>query len=124
MALGDAIHEDQNQNGRLDPIHSGVPSHHIMMIFLRLPVITQFSDLPVNFCGIGNHRSGFTIISGYVFHIGLFITILLYAPHILVFSSGDMTPFELHVFRRDLDQSITLESNLLGEIKFVDPEQL
>lgn len=46
-----------------------------------------------------------------------------YTPHILVFSSGDMTPFELRVLRRDLDQSITLESNLLGDIKFVDPEQ-
>jgi nitrate reductase gamma subunit len=30
-------------------------------------------------------RSTFTLIAGYVFHIGLFITILLYAPHILVF---------------------------------------
>ena len=46
-----------------------------------------------------------------------------YAPHVLVFSSGDMTPFELHVLRNDLDQSITLESNLLGDIKFVEPEQ-
>jgi general secretion pathway protein H len=46
-----------------------------------------------------------------------------YAPHVMVFSSGDMTPFELQVLRRDLDQSITLESNLLGDIKFVDPDQ-
>lgn len=45
-----------------------------------------------------------------------------YAPHILVFSSGDMTPFELHVQRQDLDQVIVLESNLLGDIKFQDPE--
>jgi hypothetical protein len=45
-----------------------------------------------------------------------------YAPHILVFSSGDMTPFELHVQRQDLDQLIVLESNLLGDIKFQDPE--
>ena len=49
--------------------------------------------------------------------------ITAYAPHVLVFSSGDMTPFELHVLRNDLDQSITLESNLLGDIKFVEPEQ-
>ena len=47
-----------------------------------------------------------------------------YAPHILVFSSGDMTPFELQLLRNDLDQSIMLESNLLGDIKIVDPEQL
>lgn len=45
-----------------------------------------------------------------------------YAPHILVFSSGDMTPFELRVQRQDLDQLIVLESNLLGDIKFQDPE--
>lgn len=31
------------------------------------------------------HRSGFTIIAGYVFHIGLFIVIFLFVPHILVF---------------------------------------
>ena len=30
-------------------------------------------------------RSGFTIISGYVFHIGLFVVIFLFVPHILVF---------------------------------------
>lgn len=32
-------------------------------------------------------RSSFTIISGYVFHIGLFVVIFLLAPHILVFDS-------------------------------------
>ena len=30
-------------------------------------------------------RSSFTVISGYVFHIGLFVTIFLFAPHILLF---------------------------------------
>ncbi len=30
-------------------------------------------------------RSGFTVIAGYVFHIGLFIVIFLFVPHILVF---------------------------------------
>ncbi len=30
-------------------------------------------------------RSKFTIIAGYVFHIGLFITIFLFVPHILLF---------------------------------------
>jgi len=29
-------------------------------------------------------RSTFTIVAGYIFHIGLFITIFLYAPHILL----------------------------------------
>jgi nitrate reductase gamma subunit len=36
-------------------------------------------------------RSGFTIVSGYIFHIGLFITIFLYAPHILLIK--DITGF-------------------------------
>lgn len=47
-----------------------------------------------------------------------------YAPHILVFSSGDMTPFELHVLRPDMDQAISLESNVLGDIKFSEDEEL
>ena len=51
------------------------------------------------------------------------VGVTAYAPHVLVFSSGDMTPFELHVLRNDLDQSVVLESNLLGDIKFVEPEQ-
>ena len=33
-------------------------------------------------------RSGFTIVSGYVFHIGLFIVIFFYVPHILVFEKA------------------------------------
>ena len=33
-------------------------------------------------------RSSFTVISGYLFHIGLFITIFLYTPHILLFESA------------------------------------
>lgn len=32
-------------------------------------------------------RSSFTIITGYVFHIGLFVVIFLLAPHILVFDN-------------------------------------
>ena len=33
-------------------------------------------------------RSGFTVVSGYIFHIGLFIVIFLFVPHILVFESA------------------------------------
>jgi general secretion pathway protein H len=47
-----------------------------------------------------------------------------FAPHILVFSSGDMTAFELRILQPDLDQSVVLESNLLGDIKFVEAESL
>jgi len=31
-------------------------------------------------------RSTFNVVAGYVFHIGLFITLFLFAPHILLFS--------------------------------------
>ena len=30
-------------------------------------------------------RSTFTIVAGYVFHLGLFVTIFLFAPHVLLF---------------------------------------
>ena len=30
-------------------------------------------------------RSTFTIVSGYIFHIGLFVTIFLFAPHIIIY---------------------------------------
>jgi len=33
-------------------------------------------------------RSGFTVVSGYIFHIGLFIVIFLFVPHILVFEEA------------------------------------
>jgi general secretion pathway protein H len=46
-----------------------------------------------------------------------------YAPHVLIFSSGDMTPFELHIRRPDQDQGVVLEANLLGDIKFASDEE-
>ena len=46
-----------------------------------------------------------------------------YAPHVLVFSSGDMTPFELHIIHSELDQVVMLESNLLGDIKFSEEDE-
>lgn len=33
-------------------------------------------------------RSAFTVVAGYVFHIGLFIVIFLFVPHIMVFQSA------------------------------------
>lgn len=46
-----------------------------------------------------------------------------YAPHVLIFSSGDMTPFELHILRPSDEQAVVLESNLLGDIKVADNEE-
>jgi len=45
-----------------------------------------------------------------------------YAPHVMVFSSGDMTPFEIHLRRPDLDQVVMLQGDILGDVRFVDPE--
>ena len=45
-----------------------------------------------------------------------------YAPHVLIFSSGDMTPFELRIVEPDRNQDVVLESDILGEIKFADEE--
>lgn len=42
-----------------------------------------------------------------------------YAPHIMIFSSGDSTPFELRVVNRALDQIAILEGDVLGQIKIL-----
>jgi len=45
-----------------------------------------------------------------------------YAPHVLIFSSGDMTPFELH-FVRTIDAStVVIRGDLTGTVEFVDDE--
>ena len=45
-----------------------------------------------------------------------------YAPHVLIFSSGDMTPFELSI-RRVTDQlAVALKGDLLGNIEFIEDE--
>ncbi|MGI9222231.1 MAG: type II secretion system minor pseudopilin GspH [Woeseiaceae bacterium] len=40
-----------------------------------------------------------------------------YAPHILIFSSGDSTPFELRLVNRDLEQVVILTGDLTGEVE-------
>jgi general secretion pathway protein H len=46
-----------------------------------------------------------------------------YAPHVLIYSSGDLTPFELH-FVRDVDDSIVaIEADIMGMVDFVDLEE-
>ena len=46
-----------------------------------------------------------------------------YVPHILIFSSGDMTAFDLHILRTADDQAVVLQSNILGDIKFAENEE-
>jgi general secretion pathway protein H len=45
-----------------------------------------------------------------------------YAPHIMIFSSGDMTPFEVHINRVTDQLSVALQGDLLGNLEFVDDE--
>ena len=40
-----------------------------------------------------------------------------YAPHILISSSGDSTPFELRLVNRDLEQVVILTGDLTGEVE-------
>lgn len=47
-----------------------------------------------------------------------------YAPHVLIFSSGDMTPFELHFLRGIDDTTVAIRGDLAGSIEFVGDEDL
>ena len=45
-----------------------------------------------------------------------------YAPHVLIYSSGDMSPFELHFVRRIDDSMLAVQGNFAGEIEIVTAE--
>ena len=45
-----------------------------------------------------------------------------YAPHLLLFSSGEATPFELHIVRNHDDRTFILRGNALGDIEFGEGE--
>jgi len=47
----------------------------------------------------------------------------VYSPHLLVYSSGDATPFELHIWRSIDDSRVVLRGNALGEIEKVDQDE-
>ena len=47
-----------------------------------------------------------------------------YAPHVLVFSSGDVTPFEIHVFRSQQEEPVVLRVDPLGQAEIVTGEAL
>ncbi|MDH3547639.1 MAG: type II secretion system minor pseudopilin GspH [Gammaproteobacteria bacterium] len=46
-----------------------------------------------------------------------------YAPHILIFSSGDITPFELHITRPQANQAVILRSDPSGAIEIVTEDE-
>ena len=45
-----------------------------------------------------------------------------YAPHILIYSSGDMSPFELHFVRRIDGSLLAVEGDMAGTLEIVIPE--
>jgi len=46
-----------------------------------------------------------------------------YSPHLLIYSSGDTTPFELHVLRNQSDQNIVIRGDALGSLEIVNPDE-
>lgn len=42
-----------------------------------------------------------------------------FAPHILIFSSGDSTPFELRLLNRDYEQAVILTGDLTGKVEIM-----
>ena len=47
-----------------------------------------------------------------------------YAPHLLIYSSGDMTAFELRLVRHSDQAVIAMSGDLLGNIEFIDDPAL
>ena len=48
----------------------------------------------------------------------------LYAPHLLIYSSGDMTPFELLLTRDYDDQIVGMRGDFLGNLEMIPDEEL
>lgn len=46
-----------------------------------------------------------------------------YSPHLMIYSSGDATPFELRILQTYGDQNILLRGDALGMVEFVDPDE-
>ena len=45
-----------------------------------------------------------------------------YAPHLLIFSSGDSTPFELHLLNNDFELRVGIQGDLLGNMELMSDE--
>lgn len=46
-----------------------------------------------------------------------------YAPHVLIFSSGEATPFELRISRRSENQVVILEGDVMGVVNIMTAEE-
>jgi hypothetical protein len=47
-----------------------------------------------------------------------------YAPHVLIYSSGDMSPFEVHFLRRIDDSLLAVSGDATGTVEIVPAEDL
>lgn len=47
-----------------------------------------------------------------------------YAPHVFVFSSGDVTPFRVHIARSQLEEPVILDVDALGQAEIKSEEDL
>ena len=47
-----------------------------------------------------------------------------YTPHLLIFSSGDVTPFELRLERYSDQRSVVIRGDQIGNIEFIDEEEM
>jgi len=45
-----------------------------------------------------------------------------YVPHVLIYSSGDMSPFEVHFLRRIDDGLVAVQGDMAGTLEIVTPE--
>ena len=54
---------------------------------------------------------------------GLSFGVEQYSPHVYVFSSGDLTPFEVHLLRPADNVRIAFQIDVLGNIEYVDLEE-
>lgn len=46
-----------------------------------------------------------------------------YAPHIMIFSSGESTPFELRVVKRSQQQVVILQGDLMGALEILTADE-
>jgi general secretion pathway protein H len=45
-----------------------------------------------------------------------------YAPHVLIYSSGDLSPFEIHFVRRVDDSLVAVRGDFAGTLEILSPE--
>jgi general secretion pathway protein H len=46
-----------------------------------------------------------------------------YSPHLLIYSSGDTTPFELHIWRAFDDERVVLRGDALGMVEILNQDE-